>query len=161
MQSESSRLFKSVTQLDIFYPAVALFVDVSNLDDLQAELEYRNPSLKKNPISKSYLHQTQFQYRPRKNIFWSKLVRDDALQKGRAFVFDTSHRIVEVDLNREVRRCFKCQRYGHTQHNCTVKFYACGKCAGRHCTKDCPENQDAWKCVSFSGEHQSGHSDCE
>jgi hypothetical protein len=51
MQSESSRLFKSVTQLDIFYPAVALFVDVSNLDDLQAELEYRNPSLKKNPIS--------------------------------------------------------------------------------------------------------------
>lgn len=47
MQSESSRLFKSVTQLDIFYPAVALFVDVSNLDDLQAELEYRNPSLKK------------------------------------------------------------------------------------------------------------------
>jgi hypothetical protein len=47
MQSESSRLFKSVTQLDIFYPAVALFVDVSNLDDLKAELEYRNPSLKK------------------------------------------------------------------------------------------------------------------
>ncbi len=65
MQSESSRLFKSVTQLDIFYPAVALLVDVSNLDYLQAELEYRNPSLKKNPISKSYLHQTKFQYRPR------------------------------------------------------------------------------------------------
>jgi hypothetical protein len=42
-QSESSRLFKSVIQLDIFYLAVALFVDVSNLNDLQAEFEYRNP----------------------------------------------------------------------------------------------------------------------
>ena len=95
-----------------------------------------------------------------KICFRNKAVRDEALRKGRIFVFDTSHRIVEFDLNREVRRCFNCQRYGHTQHNCKAQFSACGKCASRHRTKGCTENKDAWKCVNCSGAHQSDHRDC-
>ena len=44
--ADSARIFKSVSQLDVFFPAVALFVDVSDLERLKNELEHRNPSLK-------------------------------------------------------------------------------------------------------------------
>ena len=89
-----------------------------------------------------------------------KLSETKRCARGEFFVFDTSHRIVEFNLNREVRCCFNCQRYGHTQHNCKAQFSACGKCASRHRTKGCTENKDAWKCVNCSGAHQSDHRDC-
>jgi hypothetical protein len=160
-RAETARIFKTVSQLDVFYPAVALFVDVSDLDRLKTELEHRNPSFKNKIQSLKPVYTKPNASTGHVKIFFrTKIARDEALRKGRVFVFDTSHRIVEVDLNREVRRCFNCQRYGHTQHNCKALFPACGKCADKHRTKECNASKDDWKCVGCSGGHQSGHRDC-
>ncbi len=45
-------------------------------------------------------------------------------------VFNNGPHIAEVDLNREVRRCFICQGYGHVQVNCRAKEPICRKYSG-------------------------------
>jgi hypothetical protein len=46
-QAECSLIFESVYPLNIYYPVVAHFVDVSYLKQLQAQIEYRNPLFSK------------------------------------------------------------------------------------------------------------------
>ncbi len=42
------------------------------------------------------------------------------------------------DLGTEIRQCFKCSQWGHTQAACGAQA-RCGECAGPHHTKDCPK----------------------
>jgi hypothetical protein len=46
-QAECSLIFESVYPLNIYYPVVAHYVDVSYLKQLQAQIEYRNPLFSK------------------------------------------------------------------------------------------------------------------
>jgi hypothetical protein len=46
-QAECSKMFESVSPLNIYYPVVAHFVDVSDLKQLQAQIEYRYPLFSK------------------------------------------------------------------------------------------------------------------
>src|SRR5579863_5108478 len=55
-------------------------------------------------------------------------------------------------------RCFKCQKYGHSQTACRGRP-VCSKCSGTdHDMKDCKE---ALKCPSCHGPHAAHSRDCE
>ena len=154
-------LFKSASSLSVLHQVVALFVDVSDLNRLQSELEFPNNSFK------GQIHSVKKVYsKPGSSIDHAKIflrtkqAKDEALGRGRAFLSTSSHRIVPPDVNREVRRCFNCQRYGHTQHECKAESPACGKCAEHHRTNDCKAIKKKWKCVNCKGGHQTGDKDC-
>ena len=68
------------------------------------------------------------------------------LAGGEVNFFNRTARIVEMLLDREVRRCFKCQGYGHVQGSCRASNPSCGKCAGTHFTRDC--TSQSRKCVN-------------
>ncbi len=64
--------------------------------------------------------------------------RDDVL-RGCALSLDGEfHRVDRVDLNREVRRCTKCQSYKHGTRSCRSDVYRCAKCGENHPTRSCP-----------------------
>lgn len=160
-QSDCSRIFKTASPLEIHFPVVAHNVDVADLKLLQSEIEYRNP------LYKDQIHSLKLLYtRPKTNCGHVKILlrtrqaSQMAIRKGTLYCSDGSHRVVEPDLNREVRRCYNCQRYGHTQFTCTAKLPACGKCAGHHRTKGCDAAKTEWKCVNCSGQHQTGDKKC-
>ena len=90
----------------------------------------------------------------------SKESKELILRKGTVYCDSGPRRVVDIDLHREVRRCYKCQRYGHIQHACKAQFPACGKCAGRHKTGECDAKKEEWKCVNCSGRHQTGDRQC-
>ncbi len=154
-------LFKSATSLNVLHPVVALFVDVSDLELLQTELEFRNNVFKGQIHSMKKVFSKPGSSLGHVKIFLrSKQAKDDVLSRGRAFLSTSSHRIVPPDVNREVRRCFNCQRYGHTQHDCKAESPACGKCAEHHRISDCKASKKNWKCVNCKGAHQTGDKDC-
>ena len=160
-KADCSRIFKSVSQLDIFYPVVALFVDVSDTDRLKDELEHRNPLLKNRIQSlKVVFTKPNTSIGHVKVFLRTKQSKAEILRKARVYVFDSTHRVVDIDLNREVRRCFNCQRYGHTQTSCKAQTPACGKCADKHRTRECSAESSSFKCVNCSGQHQTGHKSC-
>ncbi|XP_055943536.1 uncharacterized protein LOC129974544 [Argiope bruennichi] len=56
-------------------------------------------------------------------------------------------------------RCFKCQRYGHSQQACRSKMIMCAKCAEPgHEINNC--HSDTMKCVNCSGSHTSFSKSC-
>ena len=152
-----SSVFKEVSPLEVLFPFVAHFVDVSDLTRLQTEIEYRNPLFKGRISSLKKIYT-----KPKTNIghvnnfLRTRQAKTDVLRRGTLYCNDGSYRVVEPDINREVRRCYNCQRYGHTQHSCKAKSPACGKCAGPHRTNGCEKGKKEWKCVNCSGCHQTG-----
>jgi hypothetical protein len=52
------------------------------------------------------------------------------MRQKKVCILGIDYRIVLCDLDREVRRCFKCQRYGHNKLSCPSEIQACGKCWG-------------------------------
>ena len=53
-------------------------------------------------------------------------------------------------------RCFKCQKYGHTEARCRQQV-ACFRCGGEHAGEGCKEPP---KCVNCSGSHPSSSKQC-
>ena len=53
----------------------------------------------------------------------------------------------------QVRQCFKCQQWGHTQSACG-REERCGWCADTHETKECPKDKGA-RCVNCGKEHKA------
>ncbi|XP_045023743.1 LOW QUALITY PROTEIN: uncharacterized protein LOC123468139 [Daphnia magna] len=154
----SSR-FEPASKLNVSFPVVALFVNISDVNALKVELEHRNSALRGQIHSVKVIYTKPQTTEGHVKIFLkSRAVRDLILDQRRASISGTYYRIVPVDLNREVRRCFKCQRYGHIQRDCSARFVACGKCAERHGTKEC--TSVVLKCVNCNGSHQSGHNTC-
>ena len=146
------------------YPVVALYTGKEDLTRLKEDLEFRNPYLAGGtdmirPLSTKSDHVKIF--------VPSKSTQQYLLKRGRLFLKDrktatfTSHKVVEVDPNKEVRRCYRCQAYGHISAGCT-RQERCGYCAGRHASAACKSSQIAQshKCVNCEGHHQSGHPSC-
>jgi phosphotransferase system IIB component len=154
-------MFKGVRKIESLHPVVILFAEVSDLDALRQELEHRNKTFR------GQIHDIKTIFRKQgtnlghvKILLKSERAKKAALDKKRAAFFDESLRIVDIDLNREVRRCFKCQGYGHTQMICRAQHPKCGKCSGSHRTSECPVPDNDPICANCGGPHQAGHRGC-
>ena len=59
----------------------------------------------------------------------------------------------------EVRRCHRCQRYGHTKRQCNSKQEVCQTCGRQgHSSSGCRATQR--KCCNCGGEHSAGSMNC-
>jgi hypothetical protein len=158
-KQECRTLFKSVATQAKLFPAVALNVDVADVEALEKELVFRNPNvghaIKQVRAIFRYSNSTNGHV---KIFFDSKRARDEVLKSGRLFAAGRRVQVVEVDLNREVRRCFRCQSYGHiakSSTNSCSKDEVCGFCAGQHSTKSCARTGPP-KCANCHQSHRSG-----
>ncbi|KAK4695237.1 hypothetical protein P7C71_g2477, partial [Lecanoromycetidae sp. Uapishka_2] len=61
------------------------------------------------------------------------------------------------DDNREIKRCARCQGYGHFHQRCRAP-YRCGRCAKQHATGTCVSK--TLKCASCDGKHRAGSKLC-
>jgi hypothetical protein len=160
---ECVHLFESVVTQSRLFPVVALHVDISDLDSLKKELVFRNTNCgfaikQVRTIFRSPNNQSGHV----KLFFDSKRVRDEVLKSGRLFANGKRIQIVEVDLNREVRRCYRCQAYGHiakTSNNACAKEEVCGYCSGPHSTRVCAHKGQP-KCANCQKAHRSGDPSC-
>lgn len=151
---------KSLMAPNRSFPVVALYTGTEDLESLKREIEYRNPVMEGKiniirPLSKKTEHV--------KIYLSTKECQEELLTRGRIYMKRegnfTSHKIVELDLNREVRRCYRCQKYGHLAGTCK-QTERCGRCAESHETKSCKIDQARLKCVNCNGNHSSGHTSC-
>jgi hypothetical protein len=46
------------------------------------------------------------------------------------------------------KKCFKCQRLGHTATRCKEIHNICPNCAGAHAGNDCDKNPHDYKCIN-------------
>ncbi|RJE18366.1 hypothetical protein PHISCL_09297 [Aspergillus sclerotialis] len=80
------------------------------------------------------------------------LVIDNEIKTGELF-----------DPSCMIRRCYKCQRYGHTAKGCRRET-RCGYCAaGNHTAAECAARKDKTKarCVNCAENHPTGHAKCK
>ena len=88
-----------------------------------------------------------------------KATRDRYLELGRIQLDNQAHAVIEVDVNKEVRFCTRCQYYGHLSRFCYEPI-ACGKCSLPHSTQSCAVSHPNLKCVSCSLNHAAGSYGC-
>ena len=155
----NSNLFLSVSQTTRLYPVVALFVDLALLPKLREEIMLRNVQFKDKIVTISQIFKKQGSNKGHIKIFFNcRSARDYALNCGSVDFFNTSARLVEPLVDREVRRCFICQSYGHAMSTCRMTTPSCGKCAGPHRTRECSATFK--KCVHCAGAHETGDRFC-
>jgi hypothetical protein len=162
-KSECKRIFESVNTQPKVYPAIMLNADIADLETLKKELGFRNPSIGNSLKSLRTIFRSPNNVTGHVKIFFnSKRARDEVLKAGRLFAAGRRFRVVEVDLNREVRRCFRCQAYGHiaksTTNSCEHEEVS-GFCAGGHSSKECPRTGQP-KCANCFKAHRAGDPSC-
>jgi hypothetical protein len=162
-KAECKAIFKPIGTQVRMYPAIGLYADISDVRELENDIRFRNPcardTLQKVIVTKRLKNGAGIEtgLGHIKLLFNSAAARDRILNQNRMFTEGKAIRVVEVDANREVRRCYKCQKYGHTQQHCsdTVR---CGHCAGQHSTGECRSGSK--RCINCHGEHASGDRTC-
>jgi hypothetical protein len=87
----------------------------------------------------------------------SSALKKSILAGGRIFLENKAHRAIDVDVDKEVRRCLKCQRYGHIKHFCKSSSTVCGCCSLDHETSTCTVPKSSFKCPNGQGNHEAGH----
>jgi hypothetical protein len=142
MEKKGTSMFKLVSKSNTLHPAVALFVNLNFLPSLKNELMYRNDDQNGKVYSCMKVYSKPGSDLGHVKIFLTcRETRDNLLFRGGVNVFNTRPHGVEVDLNREVRRCCVCQGYGRVQANCRAKEPRCDKCSGAHKTNKCTSTE--------------------
>lgn len=149
--SEGKKMFKSITPSTRFYPIIAKYANLEHGEDvILADLKYRNPVLRNHLASIKIIFKSQDP-----NVGHLKLwltsasVRNDIIKRGELFLPGRRCRVVLPDLNFEVKRCFKCQQYGHLVKDCKSTTDVCGKCTGNHRTSLCTiKDLSKMKCIN-------------
>ena len=72
------------------------------------------------------------------------------------------HSIRAMDLNREIRLCYRCHSLGHIYSNCKSPSEVCGKCAEKtHKTNECVQLESKYRCVNCkNSKHKSDDPKC-
>ena len=125
------------------HPRYFLFPVIMLNVPLGEEITIREDVVKRNPELAQHLHSLRFVHRNQANgsghiklLFSSSKAMASCLARGFIFYDYRAYCAVEPKWDREVRRCFKCNRYGHSMVNCRAAKEACGKCAGEHVTRN-------------------------
>ena len=132
------------------YPVVIYHTGIEDLEKIKKELEYRNDILKGNITGIRILSKTKGYI---KIYVSSKECQEALLREGEVFSMSlknnfTRHHVVAMNLNFEVTRCFKCQKYGHVASQCPNKdpnYNCCGRCSESHKTSTCLKADSAVK----------------
>ena len=161
---ECSRLFYSVSMQAKLFPAVALNVDIADVDALKKELAFRYSDFGHavKQVQGLFSSPRTAQITTRSYCLTTSLSGTLCWKLADYPTFSRRFRVVEVDLNREVRRCFRCQTYGNiakSANNACVLDEVCGYCAGDHSTKECTRTGHP-KCANFSKAHRAGDPSC-
>ena len=134
---------------------------MENLGVLKEEIELRNQILRGNISSVRILSKNKGHV---KIYVTSKKVQQDILKLGEISIKkDTgefkTHKIREMNLDREVKSCYKCHKLGHIAHHCESKSDICARCSETHKTTECLLQK--FKCVNCkNGEHRSDDPKC-
>lgn len=149
--SEAKKVFKSIAPSTRYYPIIAKYANLEHGEEaILSEIKYRNP------ILRDYLASIKVIFKSHDpNIghikLWltSAVVRNDIVRRGELFLPGRRCRVALPDLNFEVKRCFKCQQYGHLVKDCKATTDVCGKCTGNHRTSLCTvKDQSKMKCIN-------------
>ena len=172
-----SAMFDKVFVPSQSFPFLARFNDLFNVEmpartdvpdmkrakekSLISQLEDSNPNLKGSITSVRilYSHEKSNSHLVRLSVNSSNL-KKSVLSGGRIFLESRAHRALDVDAEKEVRRCLNCQRYGHSQKFCKSKTPICGYCSGEHKTVACPSPEAVPTCPNCKGNHSAGHNRC-
>lgn len=171
---ECKKIFTSVSSSSGYYPVLARFLDLRPTEEeITMDIRRRNPVLKDSLKSFRVVYRNA-EAKEGHAILWitSRSARDIILSRGEIFVTGRRCRVMEADLHKEIRRCYRCQQYGHLLRDCRATADVCGKCSGAHRTSTC-EVKDAgnYRCSnckrrpshlkSYSdGRHQAGDRLC-
>lgn len=102
---------------------------------------------------------TQEQKKTRGSIIVSletENMRDNVLRNG-FVVSGELHNATLYDYQLQLKRCFRCQKWGHTSTSCRANE-TCGHCLGDHQTRDC-KTQEHSRCATCNGRnHKSWES---
>ena len=158
-EPECTKLFSSIAAQPKFFSVVVHHANITDLAHLEEEILLRNS------FTGNSIRSIKIIYRSKKDpsfghvkiLFDQARIRDAVISRGKIYADGRRLNAVETDLNKEVRRCYKCQRYGHLAKPCTASI-TCGRCAGAHDTKDCKSS--ALKCVNCEKNHRSGDTRC-
>ena len=141
-------IFSSVSPISKLYPVIVKHVDIEPpIEDTIQALALRNPILDAPDMTGRVIYKSaDGKVGHIKLLLNSKGIRDEIIKSGELFLPDRKCDVVLPDPNREVRRCFNCQKYGHTKFNCNE--IVCGKCCEKHDTRSCKINDPRlYKCA--------------
>jgi hypothetical protein len=153
--------FNNLLQRSLADRSDDLETKIAKEKSLISQVESSNPSLKGCVVSARVLRSS-----PNSHSYLVRLcVNSSALKKsilagGRIFLENKAHRAIDVDVDKEVRRCLKCQRYGHIKHFCKSSSTVCGCCSLDHETSTCTVPKSSFKCPNCQGNHEAGHTSC-
>jgi len=90
------------------------------------------------------------------------VARDEALRCCTLSLDGECHRVDRVNLDREVRRCTKCQSYRHGTRRCRAAAFRCAICTCDHPTRDCsaPKGSAPLCCNCGVSGHRAGDFTC-
>jgi len=141
--TEGKQIFQAVSNSVHYFPALIKYVNLEAPEEsILADIKYRNPILKEHAKSVKIIYRSREDPNEGHVKLWitSKSVCNEIIKRGEIFLPGRRCRVTAPDLNREVRRCFKCQQYGHLIKDCKEKSDTCGRCAGTHRTSLCNKN---------------------
>jgi hypothetical protein len=176
-QSKGYHLFDRVFVPTTPFPLLVHFNNLLNVpmaersDDLEmkiakeksliSQVESSNPSLKGCVVSAMVLRSSPISHSYLVHLCVNSLaLKKSILAGGRIFLGNKAHRAIDVDVDKEVRRCLKCQRYGHIKHFCKSSSTVCGCCSLDHETSTCTVPKSSFKCPNCQGNHEAGHTSC-
>jgi hypothetical protein len=148
------------------YPVVVYSTGIEELEKIKTELEYRNGTLKGQITGIRILSKNKGHI---KIYVASKECQGAILKEGEVFTKlkesedFTRHHVVPMNLDFEVTRCFKCQKYGHMSNQCSNKdpnFNCCGRCSQPHRTNTCLVPDSALNCANCGLKHKAGDPAC-
>ncbi len=141
------------------YPAISLFAPSGDMAELKDEISFRNSFMRDTLVKVIQIHKFKEPDVSHTKLFFSSAAsRDEALLRSKINTSYKLIKIVPIYPNREVRRCYKCNRYGHTSTRFPALAPTCGKCASNHDSRSCTVS--TFKCQNCTKNHMAGDASC-
>ena len=163
----------NVVELKARLPTISILdvTEFSSKEDFVEKIKQQNPRLKEK-IDQGSEFSVVFSRKP--NEAWPEnkkfhqvvvRVSDDIRQivkqsNNKIYMGLHAHRVVDRFY---IKRCNKCEQFGHYQRDCTNKA-RCGYCMGHHLSSECREVKEGdhqhYKCFNCkdTGQNETGHS---